>query len=55
MLLLGYGDIMQIERLLPTVQILLSVGSCIAYLFAGEYRKAVYWGAAAVLTASVTY
>ena len=46
---------MAIERILPTIQICLSVGSCIAYLIAGDYRKAIYWGAAAVLTASVTY
>lgn len=40
--------------LLPAMQIALSIGSSAVYLCEGDVRRAVYWAAAAVLTASVT-
>jgi len=46
---------MKPQLILPCVSIALSVGSCAVYLWAGDYRRAIYWAAAAVLTASVTF
>ena len=43
------------QRWLPCVQILLSTSACVVYLCAGDWRKAIYWRAAAVITASVTF
>lgn len=39
----------------PVAQMFLSVIASVAYLMEGDYRRAVYWLAAAVLTASVTF
>jgi hypothetical protein len=40
---------------MPTLMILLSAGSSVVYGFGGDYRQSIYWAAAAVLTASVTF
>jgi hypothetical protein len=42
-------------KVMPTLMILLSVGSSVVYGFSGDIRLTIYWAAAAVLTASVTY
>jgi hypothetical protein len=42
-------------KVLPTVLIVIDVAAAIVYLFHKDYRKAVYWLSAAILTASVTY
>lgn len=42
-------------KVFPTVLILLDLGAAVAYAFAGDCRRAIYWIAAAVLTATVTY
>lgn len=42
-------------KLLPSVMIVLSVGASIWYLTAEDWRHAIYWMAAAVLSASVTF
>lgn len=42
-------------KVFPTVLIVLDLAAAVAYAFAGDYRRTVYWTAAAVLTASVTY
>ncbi len=42
-------------QLFPTIMIALSVCSAIMYLIDGDYRKAIYWFAAAVLSATVTF
>ena len=42
-------------KLFPTVLIGLDICAAIAYAFAGDWRRAIYWFAAAVLTATVTY
>lgn len=39
----------------PSLMIVLSVGSAIVYAFDGDWRRTVYWAAASVLTASVTF
>jgi hypothetical protein len=43
-----------IARLLAWGVIILNIGACIGYCVAGDYRKAVYWGAAAALNLSIT-
>lgn len=43
------------ERLCPMLVIALSLTASAIYFFAGDTRRCIYWAAAAVLTASVTY
>jgi len=44
------------EKLFPTALIVMDVCAAAGYAFTtGEWRKVVYWLAAAVLTAMVTY
>lgn len=43
------------EYILPTILIIIDMGASIVYLFDGDVRKSIYWIAAAVLTAAVTY
>lgn len=42
-------------KLFPTILIALDVCAAVAYATAHDWRRVVYWLAAAVLTASVTY
>lgn len=42
-------------KLFPTILIVLDLGAAIVYSFSGDYRRLIYWTAAAVLTAAVTY
>lgn len=42
-------------QLFPTVLALLDVGAAAVYAADGNWRKVIYWLAAATLTASVTY
>lgn len=37
------------------VNIILSLGACLGYLAAKDWRHAIYWGSAAILTGSVTF
>ena len=46
---------MQPQNLLPSAMIVLSLGSSVGYVLADDWRRAVYWLAAAVITASVTF
>lgn len=43
------------EKIFPTMLIVLDVAAAIVYATKGDVRKIVYWLAAAVLTAVVTY
>ena len=43
------------EKLLPTIIILISLGAGIVYAVYGDVKHATYWFAAAVLNISVTY
>jgi hypothetical protein len=43
------------EKIFPTVIILLSLGAAIVYALKGDVRHATYWFAATVLNISVTY
>lgn len=42
-------------RGLALANMILAVSACVAYSAIGDYRRSIYWGAAAVLTASVTF
>lgn len=46
---------MKYEKLFPTLLIVLDVCAAIGYVPVGDWRKVVYWLAAAVLTTCVTY
>jgi hypothetical protein len=46
---------MRYEKLFPTLLIVLDVCAALGYLPSGDWRKVVYWLAAAVLTTCVTY
>jgi len=43
------------DRIFPIAIISLDIGAAIIYAVQGDYRRAVYWIAAAVLTVTVTY
>lgn len=42
-------------KYLAVANILLSCGAFIGYLYVGDYRHAIYWASAAVLTSTVTF
>lgn len=42
-------------RIIPAIQIVLSVCAAIGYALTGDWRRSVYWAAGAVLTFSVTF
>ncbi len=46
---------MKPSQILPVVMIALSLGSSIGYALEGDWRHVVYWLAASLLTASVTF
>jgi 5-enolpyruvylshikimate-3-phosphate synthase len=43
------------EKLAPTLMVILSAASAGGYIIAGDVGRAVYWAAAALLTAAVTF
>jgi hypothetical protein len=49
------GQNMKIEYIFPTVLIALDIFAAIPYAAKGNIRMAIYWLAAATLTACVTY
>ena len=46
---------MRAHQMLPTVMIVLSVGAALLYAPTGDWRRVLYWLAAAALTYSVTW
>ena len=46
---------MKATMIFPTVLIALDIGAAIVYAVGGDLKRAVYWFAAATLTATVTY
>jgi hypothetical protein len=44
-----------VKFVFPTAMLAMSVGAAIVYAFDGDVRRTIYWLAAAVITASVTY
>jgi len=45
---------MNIGRVLAWIMIVLAVAACVGYGCQGDWRRAVYWAAAAVLQFAVT-
>jgi hypothetical protein len=43
------------EKVFPTIMVVLSLLSMSVYLYNGNIRMTIYWFAAALLTASITY
>ena len=43
------------QKILPYTMVVLSVGASIGYLLVKDYRRAIYWAAAATITMSVTW
>ena len=52
---MGIFKIKMNVKLFPTLLMLLDLAAACVYLAAGDIRHAIYWLAAAVLTASITY
>ncbi|NLW84464.1 MAG: hypothetical protein GXY41_08720 [Phycisphaerae bacterium] len=46
---------MKYEKLFPTLLIILDICAAVGYIPVGDWRKVVYWLAAAILTTCVTY
>jgi hypothetical protein len=44
-----------VTRLFPVAMLVLSVGAAVVYAHAGDWRRALYWTAATVITVSVTF
>gem|GEM_PF-218162 len=45
----------KMTKVFPTLLIILDICAAGVYFYANDYRRAVYWFAAAVLTTTVTY
>ena len=43
------------EKIFPTILILLDICSAVVYAYGGDIRHMIYWIAAATLTLCVTY
>lgn len=43
------------NKLFPTLLIILDICAAVGYIPVGDWRKIIYWLAAAVLTFTVTY
>ena len=43
------------EKIFPTIIILMSLGAAVMYAIKGDVRHAMYWFSATVLNISVTY
>lgn len=46
---------MKYEKLFPVLLVILDVCAAIGYIPAGDWRRVIYWLAAATLTTCVTY
>jgi len=42
-------------KIFPYILIVLDIGAAIVYFWHGDIRRGIYWTAAAVLTASITF
>jgi hypothetical protein len=46
---------MKREQILPTILIVVDIAAALGYIPSGEWRRVIYWLAAGILTASVTF
>ena len=49
------GKKMQKEKIFPTILIILDLCAATGYIPSGDWRKVIYWFAAAVLTTVITF
>lgn len=49
------ADLWWLTRAFPLTLIVLDLGAASIYLWCGDLRRTIYWTAAAILTASVTF
>ena len=49
------GEMIKVEQLFPTILIALDLGASLIYALSFNFRLAIYWFAAAVLTACITF
>lgn len=43
------------SQVLPTALIIIDIGAAVIYGWDGDWRRLIYWLAAAILTATVTF
>ena len=48
-------EVMSRAQVLPTILILIDIGAALVWAVDGDFRRAIYWVGAAVLTATVTF
>jgi len=46
---------MKATQILPTILMAIDLGAGAVYAGHGDWKKTIYWGAAAILTATVTF
>ncbi len=46
---------MTATKIFPIILMALDLGAAVVYAFCGDWKHTIYWTAAAVLTASVTF
>lgn len=46
---------MRAALVLPVAMMVLSIGAALVYAYTADWRRAVYWTAATVITAAVTF
>jgi hypothetical protein len=46
---------MKVTLIFPSILIILDVGAALGYAAASDWRRAIYWVAAGVLTAAITF
>lgn len=46
---------MKLQHIFPVALIIADLGAAVVYGFAGDWRKVIYWIAAAVLNITVTF
>jgi hypothetical protein len=42
-------------KLFPSILVLLDLGAAVSYFVAGDWKRSIYWLAAATLTITVTF
>ena len=50
-----FFEVIKPEQVFPLILILLDIAAAVVALIHKDYRKAIYWGAAAVLNIAVTF
>ena len=51
----GKQDLPKMTKLFPSLMLLCNAGSAICYAAAGDFKRALYWGASTVCIAAITF